>query len=105
MRRGAGLTKEELDGDRIFVIHDFLYQGECAELIRRSESLAWEAGTAGGEIVGGVRTNERVLFDDLTLALGLFGSAGRSCPLRSRAWPIRGSTSDGASTAIARVKR
>ncbi len=35
------MTKEELDGDRIFVIHDFLSQADCVELIRRSEGLAW----------------------------------------------------------------
>jgi hypothetical protein len=69
------MTKEELDGDCVFVIHDFLSQAECVELIRRSESLAWETGTVGEEIVSGVRNNERVLFDDPSLADDLFGRA------------------------------
>jgi len=69
------MTKVELDGDRIFVIYDFLSQAECAEQIRRSESLAWEAGTVGGEVVDGVRNNERVLFDDPALAADLFRRA------------------------------
>jgi prolyl 4-hydroxylase len=69
------MTKEELDGDRIFVIHDFLSRAECVELIRRSESLAWAIGTVGGDVVGGVRNNERVLFDDLPLATDFFRRA------------------------------
>lgn len=69
------MTKEDLDGDRVFVVRDFLSPAECAELIRRSESLDWETGTVGGEVVGGVRNNERVLFDDPTLAADLFRRA------------------------------
>jgi hypothetical protein len=69
------MTKEELDGDRIFVIRDFLSQAECVELIRRSEGLIWETGTVGGEVVDGVRDNERVLFDDPPLAADLFRRA------------------------------
>jgi prolyl 4-hydroxylase len=69
------MTKEELDGDRVFVIHDFLSRAECAELIRMSERLSWETGTVGGEVMDGVRNNERVLFDDPPLAADLFGRA------------------------------
>ena len=69
------MTRAELDGDRIFVIRDFLSQAECVELIRRSDDLTWEVGTVGGEVVGGVRNNERVLFDDRPLATDLFHRA------------------------------
>jgi hypothetical protein len=69
------MTKQELDGDRVFVIHDFLSQAECVELIRRSESLAWETGTVGGDVVSDVRNNDRVLFDDPPLAADLFRRA------------------------------
>jgi prolyl 4-hydroxylase len=69
------MTKEALDGDRVFVIHDFLSGAECAELIRRSDGLAWETGTVGGEVVDAVRNNERVLFDDPLLAGDLYRRA------------------------------
>jgi prolyl 4-hydroxylase len=66
------MTTEALDGERVFVIRDFLSQAECLGLIRRSESLAWEAGTVAGAVVGEVRNNDRVLFDDAPLAGDLF---------------------------------
>ena len=74
------MLKEELDGDRIIVIHDFLSQAECVELIRSSESLTWEAGTVGGQVASGVRDNERVLFDDQALADDLFRRARAFLP-------------------------
>jgi hypothetical protein len=69
------MTKEQLDGDRVFVIRDFLARAACTELIRRSVGLAWEAGTVAGDVVSDVRNNDRVLFDDPALAADLFGLA------------------------------
>jgi hypothetical protein len=57
------MTSEQLDGDRIFVIHDFLTAGECAALIQRSEGLVYEVGTVGETINEQVRNNDRVLVD------------------------------------------
>jgi prolyl 4-hydroxylase len=76
------MTKEELDGERVFVIHDFLSGEECAALIRRSESMAYEVGTVGDAVLEEVRNNERVLVDDPALAADLFG---RARPLLPRA--------------------
>jgi hypothetical protein len=69
------MTKEELDGDRVFVIHDFLSPSECAELIALSTGLAWETGTLGAEVLEQYRNNERVLFDHPVLAAELFDRA------------------------------
>jgi hypothetical protein len=69
------MIRKELDKERVFAIHDFLSQRECVELIQRSEKLTWEVGTVGGEVVGGVRNNERVMFDDSPLAADLFHRA------------------------------
>ena len=86
------MTKEELDGIRIFVIHDFLSQAECGELIRSSESLAWEAGTVGGKVASGVRNNERVkaaMLDEIDLTIdGTDGAKllGLIIPLTDGKW-------------------
>lgn len=69
------MTKEELDSNRVFVLHDFLSSDECAALIRRSENLTYETGTVGGAVAEGIRNNERVLLDDKPLADKLFHRA------------------------------
>jgi hypothetical protein len=84
------MTKQELDGDRVFVIHDFLSQAECVELIRRSESLAWEEGTVGGDVVSDFRNNDRVLFDDPPLAADLFRRARPFLPGESEGLAVVG---------------
>jgi len=74
------MTKEELDGDRVFVIREFLSPAECAELICRSKELGWEPGTVGGAVIDGVRNNDRILFDDQSLAADLFHRAQPALP-------------------------
>ncbi len=69
------MIKEELDSNRVFVLHEFLSTDECAALIRRSEALNYEIGTIGGVIAEGIRNNERVLIDDKPLAETLFQRA------------------------------
>ena len=69
------MTRTELDGARIFVIHDFLSGDECAAHIARSEGMTYETGTVGGVVAEGVRNNDRVLFDDERLAAELFDRA------------------------------
>lgn len=74
------MIKEELDSNRIFVLHDFLSTEECATLIRRSEDFRYEQGTVGGVIAEGMRNNERVLIDDKSLASSLFDRAASWLP-------------------------
>jgi len=64
-------VKEQLDPDRVFLLHGFLSGKECAAFIRRSETLHYEIGTVGGVVTEGVRKNERVLVDDQHLAENL----------------------------------
>jgi prolyl 4-hydroxylase len=69
------MTKIELDGDRVFLVSDFLMHEECAGLIRRSEELSYEVGMVGGAVAEDVRNNERVVFDDPALAADIFARA------------------------------
>jgi prolyl 4-hydroxylase len=69
------MHREELDGERVFLIHDFLSSGECAEFIRRAEGQTWESGTVGQDVVSEVRNNDRILLDDPSLAAELFQRA------------------------------
>lgn len=69
------MVKEALDADRVFVIHDFLSQRECAALIRRSEAAVYLPGTVGGVANENFRNNERVMVDDQSLASDLFQRA------------------------------
>lgn len=66
------MIKEVLDPGKVLVIHDFLSGEECGALIRRSEGLTYEPGTVADVVIEQVRNNERVLIDDVTLALDLF---------------------------------
>jgi hypothetical protein len=71
----AIMTKEVLDANKVFVLHDFLSGEECTALIRRSESLVYEPGTVADVVFEDVRNNERVLLDDPSLAADLFQRA------------------------------
>src|SRR6476660_2658325 len=66
------MTKEDLDSDKVLVIHDFLSGEECAALIQRSEGFVYEPGTVADVVIDEVRNNERVLLDDPVLAADLF---------------------------------
>src|SRR3989442_217350 len=65
------MNKEQLDGDRIFVIHEFLTAEECHALVARSEQAQYEEATittaAGFVMAEGVRDNARVILDDASL--------------------------------------
>ncbi|MCC2641473.1 MAG: uncharacterized protein K0S45_1886 [Nitrospira sp.] len=69
------MIKDVLDPERVFVIHNFLSEEECAALIRRSEALAYEPGTVAGVLYEAVRNNERVIVDDESLAADFFQRA------------------------------
>jgi hypothetical protein len=66
------MHKECLDGDRIFVIHDFLTPSECRSFVERSEQEGYDEATittsAGFVMDKGVRDNARLIVDDAVLA-------------------------------------
>jgi hypothetical protein len=74
------MTKEVLDPDKVLAIHDFLSDEECAALIRRSEILAYEPGKVADVVMEEIRNNDRVLFDDPSLAADLYHRAGPLLP-------------------------
>lgn len=84
------MTREQLDGDHVFVIHDFLSAAECADLVRLSAGLSWETGTLGGEVVEQVRNNQRVMFDHPVLAADLFARARPFLPAVIGGRPVTG---------------
>ena len=88
------MEKEQLDYDRIFVIHDFLSLAECAEHITRSESAGYGDApitTAAGFVMRkDVRNNERVMSDDPELAAALFERARPLLPAEWFGWELVG---------------
>ena len=66
------MIKEEIDGNQIFLIHDFLSSEECIQLIQRSENLVYEQATVADTIINSVRNNDRVMLDDPSLAESMF---------------------------------
>ena len=73
------MRKEQLLGDDIFVIHDFLTPAECAGLIAAAEAAGFGDApitTGGGFVVRkDVRNNDRVMIDDEPLARDLYARA------------------------------
>ncbi|MBY0459908.1 MAG: 2OG-Fe(II) oxygenase, partial [Gemmataceae bacterium] len=73
------MRKEELDGEQVFVIHDFLTPDECAEFVRLTEARGYSAApitTAGGFVMAPeIRNNERVMIDDFAWAAKLWERA------------------------------
>lgn len=76
----TGVIKQVLDPDRILVVHNLLSEEQCTALIRRSEALAYEAGTVAGVVNENIRNNERVILDDEALASQLFHCAAPFLP-------------------------
>jgi predicted 2-oxoglutarate/Fe(II)-dependent dioxygenase YbiX len=73
------MRKEELDGEQVFVIHDFLTPEECAEYIRVTEGVGYGPApitTADGFVMAPeVRNNERVMLDNSAWAAKLWERA------------------------------
>jgi prolyl 4-hydroxylase len=89
------MRKELLDGEDIFVIHDFFTPAECADAIARAESSGFDEApitTAAGPVMArGVRDNARVMIDDAETAVRLFESARPHLPARLRGgWELAG---------------
>jgi len=85
---------EELDGDRVFVIHHFLTPEQCAAFIERSEAAGYEEApittSAGFVMRKDVRDNGRVIIDDVELARTLFEQARPLLPADWYGWEIVG---------------
>jgi prolyl 4-hydroxylase len=69
------ITKEDLDLNKVFTLHEFLSADECTSLIQRSEGLNYELGTVGDMVAEGIRNNERVFVDDQSFGDSLFKRA------------------------------
>ncbi len=95
------MIKEELDSDKVFVLHKFLTSDECVALIRLSEGLTYEIGTVGGVVAEGIRNNERLLVNDKSLADTLFCRAAHGYHRWPKVVAWSGSTNVGDFTAIA----
>lgn len=89
------MRKEQLDGDDVFVIHDFFTPDECAAAVARSEASGYEEApitTADGPVMNkGVRDNARVIIDDPDEAARLFERARPLMPaVVERRWELVG---------------
>ena len=88
------MHKEHFDGDRIFVIHDFLTGDECRSFITRSENAGYDVAsiaTAAGPVIDReVRDNARLIADDPALAETLWQRARPFIPPTTGGWYVRG---------------
>lgn len=68
--------REDLDGESIFVLHDFLTPAECQHYINASEAAGYGDApitTSMGFVMRkDIRNNDRVMVDDVPLAAELF---------------------------------
>jgi predicted 2-oxoglutarate/Fe(II)-dependent dioxygenase YbiX len=85
---------EELNGDRVFVIHECLSGPECEQLIHQAESLGFDDApittSAGFVMRKDVRNNTRVILDDHALAQSLYSRLGTLLPGQYGSWRIVG---------------
>jgi prolyl 4-hydroxylase len=88
------MRKEQVDGDRIFLIHGFLTDEECEAYIEESESTGFDDApitTATGMIMRkDIRNNTRVMVDDEPLAEALFEWAEPFLPNPLGNWELFG---------------
>jgi hypothetical protein len=84
------ITKQELNGPDVFVLHHFCSDEECEALIRRSEAAGFAdapVSTPFGAVMRkDFRDNTRVMVDDLTLAAELWTRARSFLPERIDGW-------------------
>jgi hypothetical protein len=88
------MRKELLDGEQVFVIHDFLTPEECERYVRVTEDVGYADApitTPGGPVVAkDVRNNERVMVDNFDWARALWERAGWLLPSPYRGRPATG---------------
>jgi hypothetical protein len=84
------VTREDLRGDDIFVIHEFLSPAECQALVHSTEERGYEDApitTAAGFVMRkDIRNNTRVMYDDVELAAHLWN---RLEPFAVPSWNFR----------------
>lgn len=82
--------REDLNGNDIFVIHDFLTPAECQYYITGSEATGYgdaPVTTPRGFVMRkDIRNNDRVMIDDPALAAGLFERLLPFLPPNFREW-------------------
>ena len=87
-------TLEKLGGDRVFLIHQFLFAEECKCLIARGEAGGFQEApitTAAGFVLDKeVRNNARLMVDDPALAAELWERARPFISLRRGEWQAVG---------------
>lgn len=80
------MEKISLDGERIFVLRDFLTPAECEAFIEASERTGYADATIatldGPVLIKDVRNNTRVMVDDVSLAARLWQRARPQLPER-----------------------
>jgi len=80
------MYRETLDGDRIYLLHEFLSPDECQELIDLSEGLGYDDAPittrAGFVMRKDIRNNDRVMLDDAELAGTFYRKALAELPAR-----------------------
>lgn len=78
------MRKENLKGDLVFVLHEFLSPEECRQYIELSEGEGFDDApittSVGFTIRKNVRNNTRVMIDDTDLANSLWGRAKEHMP-------------------------
>jgi predicted 2-oxoglutarate/Fe(II)-dependent dioxygenase YbiX len=88
------VIKEPLDGDRVFLLRDFLTAEECAAFVAHSEQAGYEEATittaAGMVMRKDVRDNDRLMVDDPALAAAWWLRAEPFLPGRLRNRPALG---------------
>ena len=88
------MQKECFDGDRIFVVHDFLTPAECESFVARSEAAGYDEATitsAEGPVMSkDIRDNARLILDDASLADALWQRAQPFVPPTIEVWHARG---------------
>jgi hypothetical protein len=88
------MEKEELDGERIFLLHHFLTPEECEHFIARTEAVGFADApittSAGFVMRKDIRNNDRVILDDKELARQLFERARPLLPATWSGWELCG---------------
>jgi predicted 2-oxoglutarate/Fe(II)-dependent dioxygenase YbiX len=88
------MHKESLDGNRIFVIREFLTPDECASFITRSEDAGYEdanISTPEGFVMDKeIRDNARLILDDASIADTLWQRAQPFIPPTIDEWQVIG---------------
>lgn len=84
------MNRESIDGDRIFLLRDFLSADECRHHVERSEAIGYETFAIDGEVFHSYRNNARVIVDDQDLADTLWSRAIQHVPSMIDSQPASG---------------